>query len=64
MRPGLLRLFSGLRCLMTRGDGQDLVEYGLVIGMLALTLTASSQTFAVVITTTFNNLATGFTNAV
>jgi Flp pilus assembly pilin Flp len=49
---------------MTRGDGQDLVEYGLVVGMLALTLTASSQTFAVVITTTFTNLATGFTNAV
>jgi pilus assembly protein Flp/PilA len=63
MQPGCLRLVFRLQCLLMREDGQDLVEYALLVAMLAAAVTASQSSFAAVITQTFNHIATTFTNA-
>ena len=52
------------RCLMLREDGQDLVEYALVIALIGVSSTAAMKPLAVVLTTELSNLATAFTNAV
>ncbi len=51
------------RCLMLREDGQDLVEYALVIALIGVSSTAAMKPLAVVLTTELSNIATAFTNA-
>ena len=45
-------------------DGQDLVEYALLVGLLALGVTAGVHSFAAKVQTTFSNLATTFSTVV
>ena len=45
MRSGFLKIIFRARTLL-REDGQDLVEYALVIGLLVLAATAGTRTFA------------------
>jgi Flp pilus assembly pilin Flp len=52
-----------LQCLMTREQGQDLVEYTLLIGVIAAAITASTKSFAILITTALSSLAAAFNNA-
>ena len=64
MQPGFLRLVFRLQCFLRRENGQDLVEYALLIGLLAAAATASQSSLADIITQTFNHIAIAFTNAV
>jgi len=60
MWPGFLKLIPSLqRCLAQEG-GQDIVEYALVIGLIGVTVTASSQAMANVLTATMSNIAARF----
>jgi Flp pilus assembly pilin Flp len=52
------------QCLLTREDGQDLVEYALIIALIGVSSTATMKPLAVVLTTELSNIATAFTNAV
>jgi len=47
-----------------REDGQDLVEYALLVGLLALGVTAGVGSFAAKVQTVFSNLATTFSTVV
>jgi Flp pilus assembly pilin Flp len=49
---------------MSRVDGQDIVEYALVISVIALLITVSNRQVANVISTVFSNLATQFSATV
>jgi Flp pilus assembly pilin Flp len=49
---------------MLREDGQDIVEYALLIALIGALVTASSGTLAYVLTTGISNLATRFTATV
>jgi Flp pilus assembly pilin Flp len=49
MRPGINRLIHQLTCLLKLDHGQDMVEYALVIALVAFGTTAA-----------MSNLATGF----
>jgi Flp pilus assembly pilin Flp len=49
---------------MSQVDGQDIVEYALVISVIALLITASNRALANVISTVFSNLATQFSATV
>jgi Flp pilus assembly pilin Flp len=64
MLLGHWQYFHKLQRLLSEEDGQDLVEYALLIAMIVVTATASSRPVAEVITGTFNEIATAFTNAV
>jgi Flp pilus assembly pilin Flp len=61
MWPGYHRLVFRLQCWILREDGQDIVEYALLIALIAAFVTASTQSMAYLLTTTISNLATRFT---
>lgn len=58
MSIGLWNLFSRLKALAGQEDGQDLVEYALIIALLAFGATAGMQSLASVLSTTYNHLET------
>ena len=58
MRLGLTKLVVKLQCLATRDDGQDLVEYVLVIALLAMGTIIGSQKVAAAITNIFVTVST------
>jgi pilus assembly protein Flp/PilA len=49
---------------LVKEDGQDLVEYALLVGLLALGVTAGVGSFAAKVHTVFSNLATTFSSVV
>lgn len=57
MQNGFFKLYVKLQDL-TRGDqGQDMVEYGLLVSLIALTLIASLNHLATTIVTAFTNIS-------
>jgi pilus assembly protein Flp/PilA len=58
MRLVLLTLIDSLQCLIRHEDGQDLVEYALVVAMIAFAATAGMKTLASGINTAFIHLNT------
>jgi pilus assembly protein Flp/PilA len=57
MRPEYLRLLLCLRRLITLDHGQDLVEYALVVALIAFAATASMKALATGISTAFDTLS-------
>jgi pilus assembly protein Flp/PilA len=49
---------------LVQEDGQDLVEYALLVGLLALGVTAGIGSYAAKVGTVFSNLATTFSTVV
>jgi pilus assembly protein Flp/PilA len=49
--------------LWTEEEGQDLVEYGLLVALVALAATAGMNVLATAIDTTFANLGSSLTSA-
>lgn len=63
----LLNLFvrmQNLKTRLTEDEGQDLVEYALVVALIALAATAGMKTLAGDISTAFTNIGTTLTTAV
>jgi|HubBroStandDraft_6_1064221.scaffolds.fasta_scaffold4445915_1 pilus assembly protein Flp/PilA len=58
MKNKLLTLCIKLQDLQNREDGQDLVEYSLVVALISLGATASMQSLAGGINTAFLGLST------
>jgi pilus assembly protein Flp/PilA len=55
----LLKMYVKLQELMNREEGQDLVEYAMLIALIALVLVASVGKVASAISTIFINVETG-----
>jgi pilus assembly protein Flp/PilA len=64
MNTRLLRLFEKLQSLVSHEEGQDLVEYALVVAIIALGATASMQSLAQVISSSFGSISTIFAGAI
>ena len=60
MNTMLLKLYVKFQDLMDREDGQDLVEYALVLALIALGATVAMRALASAISTAFSNIATQF----
>jgi pilus assembly protein Flp/PilA len=59
-----IRLFAAkFMSLVSNEEGQDLVEYALIVALIALAATAGMNSLATAINTTFTNLGTTLTNA-
>jgi pilus assembly protein Flp/PilA len=58
------RFVFKLRCLFTLENGQDLVEYALVIALIALGVTASMRTLATGIGAAFTRISTQLSSSV
>jgi pilus assembly protein Flp/PilA len=52
------KLYFALRALIEREEGQDLVEYALIVALIALAATAGMKTLAGAINNAFSNLGT------
>lgn len=59
----LLKMYVKLRCLAIQEDGQDLVEYALIIGMIAVGALAALKGLDGAIIDKFGTIATDITNA-
>jgi pilus assembly protein Flp/PilA len=58
MRPELSKFIFGLRRLLTLDDGQDMIEYALVVALIAFGATATMHSLADGISTAYTNLST------
>ena len=63
MNNMLLKLYVKFQDLMSREEGQDLVEYALVVALIALGAVASMKTVATSISTEFSIIASTFNSA-
>ena len=52
------KIVFALRALIEREEGQDLVEYALIVALIALAATAGMKTLANAINLAFSNLGT------
>ena len=53
-----LKLLVGLQTLVASEDGQDLVEYALIVALVAFGATAAMQSLGSALATAFNNIST------
>jgi Flp pilus assembly pilin Flp len=60
MRLGFGKLILKLRCLLAAEEGQDLVEYALIAGLIATACVASSSGFARLLLTACTSLTSTF----
>ena len=58
MNSTILKLYVKFQGLCIREEGQDLVEYALVIALLCFGVTAGIQFLAQGLVNTFNNIST------
>lgn len=58
MNEMILKLYVNLQNLMNREEGQDLVEYALLVSLIALAAITGVGKVATAITTVFTNIST------
>ena len=63
MQTTLLSLYSRLQTLILQEEGQDLIEYALVVALIAFAAVTSMQTLAADINAVFLALGTELTAA-
>jgi pilus assembly protein Flp/PilA len=63
MKMGLLKLWVMFECLTTSEQGQDLVEYALLLTMISLALVSGMRGIASAVTSVFTNISTSLANA-
>ena len=56
MKEALLKLSVKLQTLMMREEGQDLIEYALVVALIAFAATAGMKTLATDINAAFTSI--------
>ena len=61
MQTTLSSLYSRLQTLMLREEGQDLIEYALVVALIAFAATAGMNTLATDINAAFTSIGTTLT---
>jgi pilus assembly protein Flp/PilA len=62
MGTTLLSYWTRLRRLVREEEGQDLIEYALIVALIAFAATAGMSSVASSINTAFNNMATTLTS--
>ena len=56
MKETMLKLSAKIQTLMLQEEGQDLIEYALVVALIAFAATAGMTTLATNINTAFTNI--------
>ena len=64
MNTMLIKLFMKFQDLISREEAQDLVEYALVVALIALGATAAMRTLATGIAAAFTSISTQLSSAV
>jgi Flp pilus assembly pilin Flp len=58
MKPILLEIYVKFRDLISREEGQDLVEYGLIIALICMVVISNVRVMGPAISSIFANLST------
>ena len=61
MTSTFMRFCSAVHTLMAREEGQDLIEYALVVALIAFAATAGMSSLATGINTAFGNISNTLT---
>jgi pilus assembly protein Flp/PilA len=61
MKLELSKFLGKLQNLISREEGQDLIEYALIVALVAFAATAGMSTLATSINTAFGNIGTSIT---
>jgi pilus assembly protein Flp/PilA len=61
MKDMFLKLSVKVQVLMMREEGQDLIEYALVVALIAFAATAGMNSLAASVNTAFTNIGTTLT---
>jgi pilus assembly protein Flp/PilA len=64
MQETFSKLYSRLQTLILQEEGQDLIEYALVVALIAFAAVTSMQTLATDINTAFLGIGTSLNNAI
>ena len=64
MHDKMLKLYIKMKNLLTEEEGQDLVEYALVVALIALAATAGMHSLATAINGAFTTVGTSLTSDV
>ena len=64
MKDKLMKLSVKLQVLLMNEEGQDLIEYALVVALIGFAATAGMTTLATGLNTAFANIATRLTTAI
>jgi pilus assembly protein Flp/PilA len=62
MQARVMKLYFTLQGMMRQEEGQDLIEYALVVALIALAATAGMQTVANDINIAFSNIGSKLTS--
>jgi pilus assembly protein Flp/PilA len=62
MKNTMTQLFAKMKCLV-REEGQDLVEYALVVALIAFACTAGMSKLATAISTAFSTIGSEVTSS-
>jgi pilus assembly protein Flp/PilA len=63
MKDTMLKIYIKIQNLMAREEGQDLVEYALVVALLALAATVGITAVGTALQAAFTNISTTLTAA-
>jgi pilus assembly protein Flp/PilA len=63
MKDGLLKLQVKMQTLLMQEEGQDLIEYALVVALIAFAAVATMKTLATDINGVYSSIGTQLTNA-
>jgi pilus assembly protein Flp/PilA len=62
MQARMINLYFTLQNMLRQEEGQDLIEYALVVALIALAATAGMQTVATDINLAFSNIGSKLTS--
>jgi len=64
VKDTMLKLYIKMQNLLSQDEGQDLIEYALVVAIIALGATAAMTSLATTINSVFTSINTALTSAV
>ena len=64
MKDMMLKLYIKMQMLLSQDEGQDLVEYALVIALVALGATAGMKTLASYLNNAFSNVGSNLNSTI
>jgi len=64
MKNKMWMMYLTVKDVLSNEDGQDLIEYALVVALIAFAATAGMNTLATDINLAFQNIGTTLTNAI
>jgi pilus assembly protein Flp/PilA len=62
MKDTLLKITVKIQTLLMNEEGQDLIEYGLLVALIGFAATAGMKTLAIDINTLFTNIGSTLTS--